>query len=358
MIVQAPERSAPASRHADWLELLALTSGEVGLGELRAILKIEDDPNRHRFDRDLAEVVEEEILQTSDSDLVRACVEELERRANLLDVAYPFSLHEDVSGSRKNVTLQIRLNGEHAESRYIYLLCLILSAIRLEVLALEPEDRLLKVDNRKLFSEHRFGHLLQIAASVALGGYILGDVVSFGFPRPNKTRFLTAHAQAWQKFGAYDPVRKTPQALQPNTKDGGIDLIAWVHFPDLLASKTLVFGQVASGLDWTGKPVHPYVERLKHWFRAPAFTHWYGALVVPFNITDAGTFIQRQGPLSLRAACFIVEESVFGIVFDRDRVVNSVNRYFTIGQALPIGVDRADAIDEIRDWVKMVVDRI
>ena len=354
MIIQPPERSAPASRHADWLEIRAIVENDASIGELRSVLRIDEDRERHRYDPEADELVEEEILQSEDERIVDECARELERRARGLGAAYPFALTSRSSGSRKQLTIQLDVSAEDEAAQYTYLLCLIISAIRLDIVALEVADCDQKVAGKKLFSEHRYGYLLQICASVALGGYLLGDVVSFGFPRPNKTRFLTAHSNAWKRFGAYQPVAKTPQGLSPNIKDAGIDLIGWVHFPDQLAAKTLVFGQVASGLDWIGKPVGHYVDRLKHWFLGAAFTKWTEMLAIPFNITDAGNFIEREGADELRAQCFVVEESTFGIVFDRDRLASAVDRYSKWGTNLNLSVDRSQDAPQVKDWVQTV----
>jgi hypothetical protein len=354
MIIQSPERSAPPSRFADWLEIKALLEEAVSLAELASLLRIEEDTERHRFDSDTGEIVEEEILQMSDETSMTSCAEELQRRLELLGAAYPFELVEETSGSSKHLLLVYRPIIAMEAAQYTYLLCLILSTIRLDILALDDVDKNERISGKKLFSEYRFGYLLQICSSIALGGYLLGDVVSFGYPRPNKTRFLAAHADAWKRFGSYDPVSKIPQGLSPSTKDGGIDLIGWVHFADRLAAKILVFGQVASGFDWIGKPVGPYVKRLKHWFSTAAFTHWTEVLAIPFNITDAGNFIEREGSDDLRSRCLIVEESTFGIVFDRDRLTGSVARYLHWGTTLSLNVDRSNASNEIKDWVQLV----
>ncbi len=111
------------------------------------------------------------------------------------------------------------------------MLCLIITCYRLKLLDLDARDNAKRASDGNLFySEHRIGNLLQTCASLALGGYIRGDVVSFGYPRPDGSGFLQAHRETWRRFGAYEPVSEVPTGMPDSENDAGIDLIEVAEF--------------------------------------------------------------------------------------------------------------------------------
>jgi hypothetical protein len=323
MRLSSPDRGAPGSRLADWLELSALRAPgrALGRGELLSVLRPEDDDRAHRrsFDPDSGEILEDDILGESYEQASRIAFQELSRRGGALGDQYPFQLASTLSPLGR--TLSLRARAPKTLGAVGYLLYLIISALRLKLLEPEPDEEAVRnADGLLLYSDSMFGRLFQICAAVALGGYIRGDVVSFGHPRPNHTGFLPAHQLAWERFGAYKPVSSVPIGLSPSQNDAGIDLISWLSFPDGHASKVLIFGQVASGVDWIDKSVVDSARALKSWFNQPTYENFVLLMAMPFNITDARTVIERGGDADIRAHLFEIEERAFGIVLDRDRI--------------------------------------
>jgi hypothetical protein len=234
-----------------------------------------------------------------------------------------------------------------------------ISGLRLKLLEPEPDDQLVRnEDGLLLYSDSMLGRLFQICAAVALGGYIRGDVVSFGHPRPDHTSFLPAHRLAWERFGAYKPVSSVPIGLSPAQNDAGIDLISWLNFPDGHASKILIFGQVASGVDWIDKSVIDRVRALKSWFNQPTYENFVPLIAMPFNITDARTVIERGGDVDLRARLFEIEERAFGIVLDRDRIALSIASAFSLDEGSRDRIDEFSAFERVSRWVMGTLARV
>jgi hypothetical protein len=360
MRLASPSRGAPGSRLADWLELVALHAPRraVGRGDLLSVLRPDDEDRgrRRTFDAEAAEFLEAEILGESFEDVSRLVHQELTRRGESLGDHYPFKLSSVGSLGR---AMNLKALPPETPGAVGYLFCLIVSALRLNLL--EPDEADENARNEEgllLFSEHMFGKLFQVCAAAALGGYLQGEVVSFGHPRPDHTSFLPAHLTAWERFGAYKPVQTVPIGLSPSQKDAGIDLISWLNFPDGHAAKILVFGQVASGDDWVGKSVLDSARGLKSWFEGPVYENFIPLIAMPFNITDARAVIERGADVDIRAQIFEVEERAFGIVLDRDRIAISISKAFSLDQGRRECIDQLSAFANVSTWVKETLTRL
>jgi hypothetical protein len=214
-------------------------------------------------------------------------------------------------------------------------------------------------DGNLVHSEYRYGQILQIIATVALGGYLRGPVYSFGYPRPDGTSFLGAHSQVWQAFGAYAPVENVPIGLPDHENDAGIDLIGWLEFGDQMGAKILVIGQVASGRNWSGKSVVDRAKSLKSWFGGPSFEWFTPAMVMPFNITDARSTIKEvNDAMELRRAVLEHEERQFGIMLDRDRIAYSTSIAFAQIDLLQDKIQGIENFAVVEEWVANVMVQI
>lgn len=355
MFLQRPDQASPSSRLADWIELLAASLPEraFGGGELQKIIRLEGEDRTNRRSRDdtTGDVEEGEITGKENSEIVRDVFAELQRRADLLGPDYPFEIELAEAAIGHRARLKWRPDGQEHAGALAYLYCLLVSARRHTLLELTEADKERTLtDGLRLHSEHRYGLLLQICASIALGGYLRGDVISFGYPRPDGSAFLDAHSRAWERFGAYAPVSQVPLGAPDKENDAGIDLIGWLSFPDGHASKVLVIGQVASGRNWEGKSALDRGNALRSWFKSASFTFFVPMMVMPFNITDARTTIQR-GDGDLRRAVFEIEERQFGIVLDRDRVAASVAQAFGLAPEVRARIEGTDQFEQIATWV-------
>ena len=192
---------------ADWLELLALISedGNASHGDLQRVL------NR---------------LGIEDSDaLCRDSMSELNRRVLAAGEKYPF----DFSGSLVSV------KGKWTKySPYVF--CLLLSYC---------DDKQKKIKGFQ--HELMFEQLSCIAAKT----YLDGEVLRFGSPRSDlpkafrdALRFLCTQVNEWNYFQGTDTLHR---------RDGGLDLVAWKHFPDRQLGKLILFGHCASGQNWDEK---------------------------------------------------------------------------------------------------------
>jgi hypothetical protein len=356
MRVVPPDLNSTRARIADWLELQALTSDRqaASLSAVRSLVRRMSDGRAsvREIDPESDDVGEPEITERLADDLEERASEELEFRAKLIGPAYPLELVTEPGGRAQSLRLRTTWS-EHQTGQLIYVFCLLDSGIR---------DGLIDypVSARPLVRQ--IGNLFQICSCLAVGGYTGAEVVSFGFPRATGDGFLPALHAAWQRYGSYRVRHAISHGFDDSLKDGGVDIIAWRHFPDRHAGTFLMFVQVASGHNWKGKAVLEDVLALRTWFEGPTFTHFVPAICIPFPLwfdldepaeDDAGTKVAFADGVRVR---FTIREAKFGVIFDRGRIARAAADALAAASASsPSTIDGIERIEEVRAWVQSVM---
>jgi hypothetical protein len=343
--IDSPNPTDPRSALADWLELQAMfNAGGFSTGaSLLQVLDVLEDPAAAPIpaDPDTGEILDEAILEGERTRFVDIAFEEVHYRQKILNESYPFIV--DLKHSRL-----IFVNGDASRNpgQIVYLFCLLASGIRERRFA--PNEWLRD-------AEKNIANSFQICACLAAGGYLRGEVSSFGFPRSTGTGFLPALRDTYRRFGA-GTVRNTddiPEGLPTSLKDGGIDIVGWLDHPDQLPGKLYLLGQCASGLNWRDKSVVEYIPQLHgSWFTlAPAKNH-SPAMFIPFPV-HYDLDEPRQGPFLNKLKNKIWhEEQRFGIIFDRLRIAHFANVCMRLDEQSRGKIDGADRLNEVEAWVR------
>ena len=343
--IAPPGQTDTRSANADWMELQALrsTNGCSSIYDLFGVLDIIEDSAATDFlvDYGIDEQDDESILETARNRLGDAVLDELEHRKRILGDTYPFFVKAYPPGLERT--------GDVASvpGRVVYLFCLLASAIR--------EN---KVQSAKLTNDVRSGiaDVFQVCACLAAGGYIAGEVVSFGFPRVMRSGFLPALRAAYERFGAGTVKQNVPSGFPTSTKDSGIDVIAWKDHPDRMPGKLYLLGQCASGVGWREKSVVAYIPQFHAWFSEQPAAHCLPSIFIPFALhgnlsDDPGTLFN-----DVLARKFLFYERRYGIVFDRFRVAYFAGACIRAYEDGLTDVDGCDRFREVRIWVDAVLD--
>lgn len=344
LTISPPSPTDTRSVLADWLELQTLLDAR-GISTQASLLSVMDILEDDAADPDLVdaetgEVLDEAILEGERQQFVDVTFEELHYRQQTLGESYPFVVN----------MMRYRLERRADEStkhpgQVVYLFCLLSSAIRER--KFQPQGALSQ-------AERDIADAFQICACLAAGGYLNGDVSSFGFPRATGTNFLTALRQTFARFG-FGAVRANddiPDGLPTSLKDGGIDVIAWRDHPDGMPGKLYLIGQCASGRNWKDKSVLEYIRQLHgSWFTHRPAEHSTPAMFIPFPFHH--DIDERAGPyLEAVKNSFSHEESRFGIIFDRLRITHFANACMAFTAPHRERVDGTDRFDQVAAWVQ------
>lgn len=232
-VLTLPAASSPPEKIADWLELRSLHTTDQGTS-FRDVIRfykmggVVDSLDEYEDGADLDFDEDEECESLAEA--LFAEVADRERSCGIGTGAYPFELDGNVVQSRPGI------------EETIYAFMALLSKFGKDA---GPEVGL----GAKLFED-----VCAKAAEVYLGGYS-EDVRShvFGFPRRvMQPGFRDAIDQLCQDLGegvCHHPSRP----LAPDQKDAKLDIVAWREFADRRPGKLIVFGQCATGQDWTQK---------------------------------------------------------------------------------------------------------
>ena len=299
--------------------------------ELRAVLSDEG----HSFSEDIVDALDlaadEEFVDVhaemeSREDVAAGAVARMTSRKRILNAAYPFEL--DDRGNAIVFTAQELDLGQTA-----YLVSLLLSNLRslsplLDSSELHPSDQEVR----------QLRQYFQYFATAAIAAEIQGSAWSFGFPRPDRTGFLTKLSEIWTvlKDGTVHADPAAPAA----PKDDQVDVFAWREQPDGLPGFLLVAAQVATGRDWKDKSIKSHIERVfaARWFDRPPATEMVAYHVVPFARPDdkfrddvlvLGNVLHRlRVPRRVSEAALLVRNGVSIEAFDQlDNAVHWLTSY-------------------------------
>jgi hypothetical protein len=345
-VLTPPSPGDTRSALADWMELQALSSsrGRATMATLSNVLDIADDDAAQTtvMDEETGELLDDSILEEDRSATVNATFEELEYRQKVIGSAYPFSVNTD--GPRLALD-RIADNLIICPGQVVYLFCLLASAIREK--KIQPAASLTA-------AEKELADTFQICACLAAGGYVSGDVSSFGFPRASSDAFLPALRAAFERFGIGQVRADIPDGFPDSLKDGGIDVIAWRNHPDDMPGKIYMLGQCASGMNWKSKTVVEYIHQLHgSWFTdGPPATHTLPAMFIPFTFHRDLNEERRGSYLDAMRNLYRYEERRFGIIFDRLRIAHFANSCMTSDHDARRRVDGTERFASVQRWVE------
>lgn len=341
-----PALTDTRSSRADFLELSALFSsrGKSSKATLLGVLDLSSDPvvEERIVDETSGELFDKDIVESDREQVVATTFEELLYRQTCLEDSYPFT----VDARNQTVTF-VETDTAEYPGRAVYLFCLLASAIRFDLL----QGRNDLEDLSKAIASN-----FQVCACLAAGGFLAGDVSSFGFPRATGDAFLPALRKTFERFGFGSVRTEIPDGLPAELKDGGIDVIAWREFPDGMPGKLYLLGQSASGKDWRSKSVVGYISQLHgSWFTEAPATYATPAMFIPFPLQYELDEPKRDSFATALKRRFGHEEKRFGIVFDRMRISHLANICIGFSAAAKQRVESADQFTRVNDWIAETV---
>lgn len=265
---------------------------------------------------------------------------ELERRAIAARAAYPFTL------DARGIVLRLRCEPLSA-AQVSYLFCLLVS-----------EYRRAQLLPKAVFWGHTGAveNLFQVCSTVAAAGLLGGAAISFGFPRPDGSGFLTALQRTYeQQMCEGKTERMARPGVSSQTKDGGIDIVAWRHFPDGLPGKLYLLGQCASGAQYPNKGVRSYLNNFHgDWFTLQPGSQPIEALFVPFVLDHELTVRRDESRVEARHGLYVSLARTLGVLVDRCRLAYLVDRMLVHATTSPTDVKRLAEMDGVRTWVDAV----
>ncbi|MDU5826851.1 MAG: hypothetical protein E6Z60_07990, partial [Mixta calida] len=266
---------------------------------------------------------------------IQRILEQYQQRENILGESYPFILNQE--------SLCLELKAERVEEltidQHIYLYCLYFSHMSASRLFSGLEN-----------PTHEQRDLLQIAATIALAGYVQGHGISFGWPRPDNSGFYNALTRAIGLIGEgkIKPFTDINLYLQSRPhKDAGIDVIAWndINPRDMLpGNKIIYFAQVATGNNWRTKAVKHDIEVIqRHWLSQPIY-RITDAIVIPFDFESDDESLKHDH------VSLVAEE--FGLVIHRLRLPTCFKKGLELIATNPsLLIERINEVDSICQFV-------
>ena len=227
-----PTASADPTEHADWLELIALTTPDRDSSAQDLITAIRRTGSSDAMlsgshdEMPLDETVERE--EDHLEEVAASALAQIAARKKYLGDRYPFSLDGALTANR-----------DAANTPYAFLTATTF------------------VGSTNKDSPESAASLFERVSALALVGYLGGQSrarsYDFGFPRRNgPVAFYDAVEDLCQEMGEGIGcgVSRPDTAM---VKDAKLDLVAWVSFGDNRPNQFSVFGQCATGTNWRDK---------------------------------------------------------------------------------------------------------
>lgn len=313
---------------ADWVELSVWTSTFKSLSsaDVARARSITEDPHfgEGSYGGQLDQDVDLEIADLESESRMFDILTELSYRSDTLGDLYPFVILRDSGGW----TLEKRRDAASLSvlaGRWTYVACLFATALRTERLLLEDEQR---AELTKVTPE-----LVQMLSVVAAAALVNGESFWMGWPREDRKQGMRAALEEFvHGLGHGVLSSEDPEWATGYEKDGTVDVIAWRRFADGTWASPILYGQVASGLNWRDKSVRTFLDsHFFEWFRhapgAPVGTA-LAALFMPFPLhRDSAPHGSNDFDTVARGKAR-QDAKTYGIVVDRFRLAELVAERF------------------------------
>jgi hypothetical protein len=336
---------------ADWVELeLALTDRRAVTDSLvvRTDETIEDDLNAGRAERDedVHEDLDREILDNRAEKRRDDMWEELSLRQEVLGDLYPFVLAPKGATSWQ-LTRREAPSVEVAVAHGVYTSALVMASFRHGHIRKQAKD-----DPQWQALEGKIAEHLQYLAAYG-AAMLLGEAYSFGWPRPDKSAFKDAAADAVACLGLGKVREDFPLDSTGKEKDGTVDVIAWRAFRDRTYGALVLYGQVASGANWNSKPIYTYLdEKFLRYLDPRPSKHYVGATFMPFLLhTEVADPAHGDMVGAIRSKAEGLEMT-HGSVIDRVRLTELLGQGLPHGEKLHNCVDPEVALKSLAVWVQ------
>jgi hypothetical protein len=320
-----PQIDLPATYLADWIELYA-TSTEYQtcpLEKLWDAVEISGDEFPSGEEED---VCKEQLLGRT--------YRELERRIEALEEAYPYKISK---GGSSIIHVPV---GDQTPGMLAYNLSLRISINCAGVVA---DDTIPKITPHER-------NLFQACANLAAAGYLGGRVYAFGWPRPDRTSLLSALKKVEEAMGGEGILKTSPPEVAKYAKDDELDVFAWLPHCDGPGWALTLWGQVASGRNWSEKPLSTdKIDQFRRrWYQNPPALKPIRAMFVPFCLFEEEL---EKGFEDYKAKLFD-QTVIFGMLFHRSRLPRYMQKAFDIPAEIEgmVTMDKQAVFSELKSW--------
>lgn len=320
---------ATRARAADWVELrVAAGDRKVTRADLRGSQDILEEDPRDSDDLDMFDAShgidlggsDGEITDQASEGLAEAVYEELVYRQKVLGTLYPYELVESFNSwhlKRRRAT-----NRAQTMAHICYIACLVMTSARSELL-------------KNHLTREQLGDIadaFQAIAYINSAEIVGGSAYWMGWPRPDRTLMLHAVQEVVKKMHLGTAVKRRPASVNNMVKDGGIDIVAWRNFLDGRPPGLVMYGQVASGEDWQGKPISGNLRKFRPFFVRHPSERPIHALFMPRvahdKIAEDSEYSFEQ---SAQEHAYELEGDM-GLIVDRLRLTELASEYARSGK--------------------------